>query len=58
MFAIEKADRSELMNDGEGNDTDLRNRKKKVDRDGLLKMSSGMVYCQILFPFSLYKRFN
>lgn len=44
MFAIEKAARKELMNVTDGNDTDVRNRKKKVDRDGLLKMSSGAFY--------------
>lgn len=42
LFAIEKAQRDELLKTPEGDPTNLRNRKNKVDRDGLLKMSSGV----------------
>ncbi|XP_075970060.1 vesicle transport protein Sec20 [Anticarsia gemmatalis] len=42
MFAIEKAQRNELLKGAEGDNSNLRNRKNKVDRDGLLKMSSGV----------------
>lgn len=41
MFAIEKAHREELLKPPEGDDSSLRNRKKKVDRDALLEKSSG-----------------
>ncbi|KAG7307093.1 hypothetical protein JYU34_007229 [Plutella xylostella] len=41
LFAIEKAQRDDLLRQKEGEDSTLRNRKK-VDRDGLLKMSSGV----------------
>ncbi|KAI8435240.1 hypothetical protein MSG28_003592 [Choristoneura fumiferana] len=42
MFAIEKAQREELLKPPEGDDSSLRNRKKKVDRDALLEKSSGV----------------
>ncbi|XP_050345187.1 vesicle transport protein SEC20 [Nymphalis io] len=42
MFAIERAQRDDLLKAGEGEEVVLRNRKKKVDRDGLLKMSTGV----------------
>ncbi|XP_053625606.1 vesicle transport protein SEC20 [Plodia interpunctella] len=42
MFAIEKAQREELMKPIENDEGGIRNRRKKVDRDGLLKMSSGV----------------
>ncbi|CAH0701974.1 unnamed protein product [Spodoptera exigua] len=42
MFAIEKAERDELLKAGERDDSGIRNRKTKVERDGLLKMSSGV----------------
>ncbi|CAB3251865.1 unnamed protein product [Arctia plantaginis] len=38
MFKIEKAQREELLKAADGDNTSLRNRKNKVDRDGLLKM--------------------
>ncbi|XP_041976984.1 vesicle transport protein SEC20 [Aricia agestis] len=40
MFAIEKAQREDLLKTDK--DDGVRNRKKKVDRDGMLKMSSGV----------------
>ncbi|XP_063360065.1 vesicle transport protein SEC20 [Cydia amplana] len=42
MFAIEKAQREELLKPPEGDESALRNRKKKVDRDALLEKSSGV----------------
>ncbi|CAH2086766.1 unnamed protein product [Euphydryas editha] len=42
MFAIEKAQREDLLKSGDGEESIVRNRKKKVDRDGLLKMSTGV----------------
>ncbi|XP_013190017.1 vesicle transport protein SEC20 [Amyelois transitella] len=42
IFAIEKAQREELMKPAETEEAGVRNRRKKVDRDGLLKMSSGV----------------
>ncbi|XP_026742783.1 vesicle transport protein SEC20 [Trichoplusia ni] len=42
MFAIEKAQREDLLKSGEGDESGLRKRNTKVDRDGLLKMSSGV----------------
>lgn len=42
MFKIEKAQREELLKAADGDNTSLRNRNNKVDRDGLLKMSSGI----------------
>ncbi|KAG6452905.1 vesicle transport protein SEC20 [Manduca sexta] len=41
LFAIEKVQREELLKGG-GEESTLRQRKKKVDRDELLKMSSGV----------------
>lgn len=43
MFAIEKAERDELLKAGERDDSGIRNRKTKVEKDGLLKMSSGSI---------------
>lgn len=42
MFAIEKAQRDELLKSGEKDDCGIRKRSTKVERDGLLKMSSGI----------------
>lgn len=42
MFAIEKAQREDLLKTGDGEESIVRKRKKKVDRDGLLKMSTGI----------------
>ncbi|XP_026329796.1 vesicle transport protein SEC20 [Hyposmocoma kahamanoa] len=42
LFAIEKQQREELMKPQDGEESVVRNRNKKVDRDGLLKMSSGV----------------
>ncbi|RVE54792.1 hypothetical protein evm_000559 [Chilo suppressalis] len=42
MFAIEKAQREELLKPQENDESGLKQRKKKVDRDGLLKMSTGV----------------
>ncbi|KAJ0180346.1 hypothetical protein K1T71_003750 [Dendrolimus kikuchii] len=42
MFAIEKAQREDLLKPVDNDETGVRNRKKKVDRDGLFKMSSGV----------------
>lgn len=41
MFAIEKAQRENLLKSPNGEETVIRNRKKKADRDSLLKMSTG-----------------
>ncbi|XP_049867004.1 vesicle transport protein SEC20-like [Pectinophora gossypiella] len=41
MFAIEKKQRQELLKPAESEDSNVRNRKK-VDRDGLLQMSTGV----------------
>ncbi|CAG4908041.1 unnamed protein product [Colias eurytheme] len=42
MLEIEKVQREELMNAPEGEQSVLRLRNKKVDRDGLLKVSTGV----------------
>ncbi|CAH0718848.1 unnamed protein product, partial [Brenthis ino] len=42
MFAIEKAQREDLLKSIDGEESVLKNRKKKADRDGLLKMSTGV----------------
>ncbi|XP_069364808.1 vesicle transport protein SEC20 isoform X2 [Maniola hyperantus] len=42
MFAIEKAQREELLQSDNGEESVIRNRKKKVDSDGLLHMSTGV----------------
>ncbi|XP_026758046.1 vesicle transport protein SEC20 isoform X2 [Galleria mellonella] len=42
MFAIEKAQREELLKPTDTEESAVRNRKKTVDRDGLLKMSTGV----------------
>lgn len=44
MFAIEKAQRNDLLKPGDNDDSVVRHRKKNVDKDGLLKMSSGITY--------------
>lgn len=41
MFAIEKAQRENLLKSPNGEESIIRNRKKKADRDSLLKMSTG-----------------
>ncbi|KAL4714082.1 hypothetical protein ACJJTC_008436 [Scirpophaga incertulas] len=42
MFAIEKAQREELLKPTEADDSGVKQRKKKLDRDGMLKMSTGV----------------
>ncbi|KAM3963558.1 vesicle transport protein Sec20 [Aphomia sociella] len=42
MFAIEKAQREELLKPADAEESTVRNRKNTVDRDGLLKMSTGV----------------
>ncbi|CAG5011994.1 unnamed protein product [Parnassius apollo] len=43
LFAIEKAQRDELLKSRiEGDESALRNRKKQVNRDGMLKMTTGV----------------
>ncbi|CAG9783562.1 unnamed protein product [Diatraea saccharalis] len=42
MFAIEKSQREELLKPLEQDESGIKQRKKKVDRDGLLKMSTGV----------------
>lgn len=42
MFAIEKAQRENLLKSPNGEESIIRNRKKKADRDSLLKMSTGV----------------
>ncbi|KAL0841844.1 hypothetical protein ABMA28_014083 [Loxostege sticticalis] len=42
MFAIEKAQREELLKPADGEESGVKQRKKKTDRDGLLKMSTGV----------------
>ncbi|XP_049867002.1 vesicle transport protein SEC20-like [Pectinophora gossypiella] len=42
MFAIEKKQRQDLLKANDSEEFSIRNRNKKVDRDGLLKMSSGV----------------
>lgn len=44
MLAIEKAQRDELLQSTKEEGSAVRNRKKKVDSDGLLHMSTGMFY--------------
>lgn len=44
MFAIEKAQREELLKPADGEESGVKQRKKKTDRDGLLKMSTGIFY--------------
>ncbi|XP_045445987.1 vesicle transport protein SEC20 [Melitaea cinxia] len=41
MFAIEKAQREDLLKTGDVEESMFRNRIKKINRDGLLKMSTG-----------------
>ena len=55
MFAIEKAQREELLKMGE-EEFGIRNRTTKVERDGLLKMSSGSVltYIHTVYFFKFY----
>lgn len=54
MFAIEKAQREDLLKSGEGDESGLRKRNTKVDRDGLLKMSSGKVFHFINYNIKKY----
>ncbi|XP_059050110.1 vesicle transport protein SEC20 [Achroia grisella] len=42
MFAIEKALKEELLKPSAPEESAVRNRKKTLDRDGLLKMSTGV----------------
>ncbi|CAH2259278.1 vesicle transport protein SEC20 [Pararge aegeria] len=42
MFAIEKAQREDLLQAGIGEESVVKHRKKKVDSDGLLNMSTGV----------------
>ncbi|CAG9585719.1 unnamed protein product [Danaus chrysippus] len=42
MFAIEKAQRDHLLQSVDGEESGVKNRKKKIDRDGLLQMSTGV----------------
>ncbi|XP_045785206.1 vesicle transport protein SEC20 isoform X2 [Maniola jurtina] len=42
MFAIEKAQREQLLQSENGEESVIRKRKKKVDSDGLLNMSTGV----------------
>lgn len=41
MFAIEKAQREDLLKCSDNEKSSVRQRKKKMDKDGLVKMSSG-----------------
>lgn len=43
MFAIEKAQRDHLLQSVDGEESGVKNRKKKIDRDGLLQMSTGLL---------------
>ncbi|XP_023947495.1 vesicle transport protein SEC20 [Bicyclus anynana] len=42
MFAIEKVQRTHLLQSENGEESVIKNRKKKVDSDGLLNMSTGV----------------